>query len=268
MTAAPIKPRTHPTNANPPIPTAQATRAMADGPQPEPEHAGAPPPTPPTNGDHAVVQVSALSDNDYHDDDDDDETLPPPPPPPSAATSASVVDPQTDGEQPTLRQRRRWAGKPPSPAASPQPPAAALKLPPGVAPVADFTSIFCAVSAVALTLLATTLPYEGTTREEERQIHRGLMYYFLRCVGLCVLWGHGRLDQSTYRSRLLTNSTTANTNTAPSPCTSSSSRCNQVWNILCSSSPSTSSCSGCGSSRSCSSQVRDGHAVNRTLYIE
>jgi hypothetical protein len=66
-----------------------------------------------------------------------------------------------------------------------------LHLPPGVAPVGDFTSMFCSVSAVALTLLATTLPLEGTTREEERRIHKSLLYYVLWCVYVCGLWQVG-----------------------------------------------------------------------------
>lgn len=54
-----------------------------------------------------------------------------------------------------------------------------LNLPPGVAPVDEFLSLFCTVSAVALTLLATGLPLQATTPAEEERVRQALMYYAL-----------------------------------------------------------------------------------------
>lgn len=54
-----------------------------------------------------------------------------------------------------------------------------LNLPPGVAPVDEFLSLFCTVSAVALTLLATGLPLQATTPGEEERVRQALMYYAL-----------------------------------------------------------------------------------------
>lgn len=107
---------------------------------------------------------------------------------------AAAAAAQEEGRPPTRRRcKRRGNGlQEPQPQQQLEPAAAAaaavgsvpggLKLPPGVAPVSDFTSVFCSVSAVALTLLATTLPYAGGTHDEEREIHKGLMFYFLWCA--------------------------------------------------------------------------------------
>lgn len=63
------------------------------------------------------------------------------------------------------------------------------KLPPGVAPVDEFLSLFSTVSAVGLTLLATSLPLQATSREEEDKIRQAIWYYALWYVVCIVLKG-------------------------------------------------------------------------------
>lgn len=125
----------------------------------------APPPSP-----HIVGQTAAMQ----------EEKVPPLPPaaPAGPLLSFSGMDASRRSDlsaSPSRRAHRRGPRKllpafsrPPDP-----------NLPPGVAPVVEFLSLFCSAAAVALTLLATGLPLRGTTRAEEDKIRQAIWYYAL-----------------------------------------------------------------------------------------